>query len=81
MNTSEYKKLVNDLRKSNKDKWVNFSEKVGDFTVGIKFFNTWIQRMEIVNSTYIVIFDTSMYASVKDFNNCIDKAMYEIIKG
>lgn len=72
LSTEEYLKLVDTLRKENKDKWVNFTQKVNQHEVGIKFYNTWIQRGTIDGTN---AFGTPMEAKVSAFKDELKRAM------
>ena len=66
MSIEEYIKLINNLRKENKDRWVikripNVEGKI----VNIKFYNTWIQILRIDNS---IKYSGSMDCKVSEFN-------------
>lgn len=75
MNKLEYIKLLNDLRKSNKNKWVSFTQNVEDKIVGIKFYNTWVQRIEVNHGTHITNDSNCMDQSVKQFNEFLMAAI------
>ena len=48
MTIEEYIKLINDLRKKNKNKWVQKrTPNVMGKIVSIKFYNTWVQELVI----------------------------------
>jgi hypothetical protein len=67
MSIEEYMKLINDLRKKNKNKWVtkrlpNVMGKV----VKIKFYNTWIQILTINDG---IKYSGLMDCKVSEFNS------------
>jgi hypothetical protein len=74
MNKQDFKKMINKMRLDNKNSWVNNTFIVEDVPVGIKFFGTWIQRMEVQGFTS----STTMECSVKAFKDCIDNALKNI---
>jgi hypothetical protein len=73
--TVDYIKLINDMRLSNKDKWVNVCHNVNGYEVAIKSYNAWIQRLEVKGFCY---YDTNMNAKPKDFKDVLNKAMKAI---
>ena len=75
MNKLEYIKLINSLRKANKNKWVSFTQNVENMVIGIKFFNTWIQVIEVNHGTHITRDSGCMDISVKQFNEFLNNAI------
>jgi len=75
MTKLEYIKLVNKLRKENKNKWVSFTQDVEGLKVGIKFFNKWIQIMEVNDGISIKRYDTPMDCKVTVWNATLDDAL------
>jgi len=47
MTTVEFVKLVNDMRRNNKDRWVQTVQTVNGEPVRYKAYNTWIQILEL----------------------------------
>lgn len=47
MDIEQFVDTVNNLRKTNKDKWYTFSGTVNDKAVEIKGFNTWLQIFRV----------------------------------
>ena len=82
MLVSEYKKLVNDLRKQNKNNWVSFTETVEGVTVGIKFYKTWLQLSHVTDgiTEYKNIGLTPCDCSVKSFNAGLDSIITKILE-
>lgn len=78
MKTQEYIALVNKVRTQNKGKWNSFTEKVNGVSVGIKFYDTWIQRLEIADAQTIYMYDTPMDCKVSKFKEVLNKAMNDI---
>jgi len=74
MTKTEYIKLIKKARLANKNSWVNGTEEVNGAQVKIKFFQTWIQKMEVNGKNY----STPMECSVKRFNDEIDRALSTI---
>lgn len=66
MNSKEFSTLINNLRKSNKDKWVFWQGVVNGKQVQVKFFNTYLQIYRIDSKNYAT---GLMDISVTKFND------------
>jgi hypothetical protein len=76
MKKAEFITHINNLRKSNKDRWYSFTGIVEGFPVAIKGYGTWLQVLR-VNS---VQHESTMYDNVTDFKNRIDYAIEYALK-
>lgn len=75
MNRSEYIALINKERKANKNKWVSFTENVEGTKIGIKFYNTWVQRIEFTDGLTAISDSGNMDISVKQFNEFLAQSI------
>lgn len=63
-------KIINQERKANKNKWTFYSGvSLSGKPFKIKFYNTWVQRLEIEGK----IASSGMDISVKEFNEFLEK--------
>ena len=63
MNTQEFIKTVNALRKSNTGGWYQWCGEVNNYDVSLKGYGTWVQRIKVDD----VIHSGNMDVSDKEF--------------
>ena len=63
MNTQEFIKTVNTLRKSSAGSWYQWCGKVNNRNVSLKGYGTWVQRLKVDDT----IHSGNMDVSVKEF--------------
>jgi len=75
MSIEEYIKLINDLRKKNKNQWVQKRvPNVHGKVVRIKFYNTWIQILSIEDS---IKYSNTMDCKVSEFTKFLRETLRE----
>lgn len=62
---------INKLRKDNKNKWVNTHLDYNQQSIGVKFYDTWMQILIIGGVTH----SSNMGISVKQFNEFLNEAI------
>lgn len=67
MTKLEFIAYCNQQRKANKNKWVSFTKEVDGKMIGYKAYNTWVQRLQDMNTNYYE--SSGIDISVKDYNN------------
>ena len=65
---------INQLRKTNKNVWLNTRIDYNGLSIGIKSYNTWVQILEVNGYKH----SSNMDISVKQFNEFLNESLQSL---